>query len=301
MVWLILHQWILLLLAFLLGLLIGWWIWYRRERETVTEVQSEPQTIVAAAALPEQEIAAEPVALADVPTMQETRPRLYDTASDGPADDLKKISGIGPKLEGLLNDTGVYYFRQIRDWTPAEVAWIDSKLQFPGRIERDKWQAQAAILADGGDTDFASRYAKGETPSSYQGSQIDTLIGSTGAAAGATKASSAENAGAVDRASKYIADVHRYDPDAEEDIIRRIVNHLGIALQSRDASLVACSDKAERDQVANGFCAKKLGMDAETAQRAVEEVCQSMKADRNKQRVTFYYLLAKNAGKLDSI
>ncbi|MCI5048124.1 MAG: DUF2853 family protein [Aquisalinus sp.] len=298
MVWLILHQWILLLLAFLLGLLIGWWIWYRRDRdtETVGETGTHDTTVLAAAALAEPEPATDPLPVAEVPTMKETRPKLYDTATDGPADDLKKISGIGPKLEGLLNDTGVYYFRQIRDWTPAEVAWIDSKLQFPGRIERDKWQAQAAILADGGDTDFASRYDKGETPSSYQGSQIDTLMGAAGtAAAGGTSAAN------TDRASKYIDDVRRYDPDADEDVIRRIVNHLGIALQSRDASLVACSDKAERDQVAHGFCAKKLDMNEETAQRAVEEVCQSMKADRNKQRVTFYYLLAKNAGKLDAI
>ncbi|MCI5043841.1 MAG: DUF2853 family protein [Aquisalinus sp.] len=298
MVWLILHQWILLLLAFLLGLLIGWWIWYRRDRETesANETNIHDTSVLAAAALAEPEPVTNPLPADDASATQETKPTLYDTATDGPADDLKKISGIGPKLEELLNETGVYYFRQIRDWTPAEVAWIDSKLQFPGRIERDKWQAQAAILADGGDTDFASRYDKGETPSSYQGSQIDALM-STGGAATASERTTP----AVDRALKYIDDVRRYDPDADEDIIRRIVNHLGIALQSRDASLVACSDKAERDQVAHGFCAKKLGMDEETAQRAVEEVCQSMKADRNKQRVTFYYLLAQNAGKLDTI
>ena len=37
MFWLILHQWILLVLAFSLGLLIGWWIWARRSEDEVSE------------------------------------------------------------------------------------------------------------------------------------------------------------------------------------------------------------------------------------------------------------------------
>jgi NADH-quinone oxidoreductase subunit E len=63
------------------------------------------------------------------------------------ADDLKLISGVGPKLEGVLNDLGFWHFDQISKWTSAEIAWVDSRLKFKGRIERDDWVSQATVLA----------------------------------------------------------------------------------------------------------------------------------------------------------
>ena len=48
------------------------------------------------------------------------------------ADDLKRISGVGPKLEGVLNELGFWHFDQIAKWTEAEVAWVDSRLKFRG-------------------------------------------------------------------------------------------------------------------------------------------------------------------------
>lgn len=99
----------------------------------------------------------------------------------------------------------------------------------------------------------------------------------------------------------YIKDVNRYDAGADIERVRKVVNYCGIALRSRDASLVSCSDETERNRVRDGFCAKKLGMDTAAAEAAIEAVCATMKPDRNKQRVTFYYLLAKNAGKLASL
>lgn len=62
-------------------------------------------------------------------------------------DDLKRISGIGPKLEQVLNGLGVWTFAQIAGWAGGEVAWVDDYLQFKGRIARDTWQEQAARLA----------------------------------------------------------------------------------------------------------------------------------------------------------
>lgn len=95
-------------------------------------------------------------------------PFLYDSPADGPADDLKKISGIGPKYENRLNQLGVYYYRQIAVWAPGEVIWLDRTLGFPGRIARERWQEQANALLKGLATDFSARYDKGETPSSYE-------------------------------------------------------------------------------------------------------------------------------------
>ena len=63
-------------------------------------------------------------------------------------DDLKSISGIGPKLESVLNGLGIWTFRQIAGWTQEEVAWVDDYLSFKGRIGRDGWIAQAARLAE---------------------------------------------------------------------------------------------------------------------------------------------------------
>jgi len=62
-------------------------------------------------------------------------------------DDLKKISGVGPKLEGILNGLGIYKFEQISKWKKAEREWVDGYLKFKGRIDRDDWVSQAKKLA----------------------------------------------------------------------------------------------------------------------------------------------------------
>ena len=62
-------------------------------------------------------------------------------------DDLKLIVGIGPKLEQVLNGLGIWTFAQIAKWGEPEIAWADDYLQFPGRIARDGWVAQAKTLA----------------------------------------------------------------------------------------------------------------------------------------------------------
>ncbi|AHM02648.1 NADH-ubiquinone oxidoreductase chain E [Roseibacterium elongatum DSM 19469] len=78
----------------------------------------------------------------------EEAPETLGAPRDGGADDLKRISGVGPKLEGLLNEMGFYHFDQIAAWTPEQVAWVDNRLNFKGRIERDDWVAQARALAE---------------------------------------------------------------------------------------------------------------------------------------------------------
>lgn len=62
-------------------------------------------------------------------------------------DDLKKLSGVGPALEKRLHENGVTSFAQIAAWTEADVAEMDEKLSFKGRIEREGWIAQAKDLA----------------------------------------------------------------------------------------------------------------------------------------------------------
>ena len=64
-------------------------------------------------------------------------------------DDLKKLSGVGPALEKKLHENGVTSFAQIAAWTEADVADMDEKLSFKGRIEREGWIAQAQELTKG--------------------------------------------------------------------------------------------------------------------------------------------------------
>ena len=65
-------------------------------------------------------------------------------------DDLKRITGIGPKLERMLNANGISKFRQIAGWQDADIQAIDELLPaFHGRIRRDDWVGQARRLRDG--------------------------------------------------------------------------------------------------------------------------------------------------------
>jgi NADH-quinone oxidoreductase subunit E len=75
-------------------------------------------------------------------------------------DDLKVISGVGPKNEEILNSLGIYRFAQVAGWNEAQRAWVDSYLNFKGRIERDDWVKQADALARGGVEEYIRVFGK---------------------------------------------------------------------------------------------------------------------------------------------
>jgi NADH-quinone oxidoreductase subunit E len=62
------------------------------------------------------------------------------------ADDLQQIKGIGPKIAGILQELGIQRFEQIATWTPEKVDWVNERLSFKGRIEREEWIPQAKAL-----------------------------------------------------------------------------------------------------------------------------------------------------------
>ena len=89
-----------------------------------------------------------PKAAAPAAVAEAEAPVTLSAPRAGQGDDLKLIVGVGPKLESLLHELGFWHFDQIADWTPAQVAWVNSRLgTFRGRIERDDWIAQARKLA----------------------------------------------------------------------------------------------------------------------------------------------------------
>lgn len=63
------------------------------------------------------------------------------------ADDLKKVKGIGPKMEETLNQIGIFTFAQVSKMTKNEYDLLDSITgSFQGRAERDDWAGQANKL-----------------------------------------------------------------------------------------------------------------------------------------------------------
>lgn len=75
-------------------------------------------------------------------------------------DDLKLISGVGPKIEGILHELGIFTFAQVGAWKKAEREWVDGYLNFKGRIERDDWVKQAKALAKGGEAEYIRVFGK---------------------------------------------------------------------------------------------------------------------------------------------
>lgn len=101
-------------------------------------------------------------------------------------------------------------------------------------------------------------------------------------------------------AQDWLADVRKYVADADEKVVKAIVRYCGIALQKVDSSLVSFSDSKETDRVRENFLKKKLGLTNSDADldAAIASVGERMKADRTKNRVTVYYLLAEHFGQL---
>ena len=87
-----------------------------------------------------------------------TQPKGLKAPKKGGADDLQIIEGIGPVLEKLCHDMGIYHFDQIAGWGAPEIAWMDGNLKgFRGRVTRDKWVAQAKLIGEVGIEEFLIR------------------------------------------------------------------------------------------------------------------------------------------------
>lgn len=160
------EYWYLCLIALIIGVVTGWWIWARAaaavaapagSREPAAPLQpvkpeitpAEPMRFAASEPVP----AAEPV----TPVSVGTGPKI--AAAVGEADNLMLLKGVGPKLNGLLASLGIIRFDQIAAWTATEIAEVDAYLgSFKGRIVRDNWTEQADFLARGDKAGFEAKY-----------------------------------------------------------------------------------------------------------------------------------------------
>jgi hypothetical protein len=102
--------------------------------------------------------------------------------------------------------------------------------------------------------------------------------------------------------SDYLADIQRYDRHADSDTVQKIVRHIGLALKSRDGALVSFADAAQQADIRDNWCMRKLGeSDGARCDEAIAAVRAAMDGDTAKQRVTFYYLIARQLDRLDAL
>ena len=99
----------------------------------------------------------------------------------------------------------------------------------------------------------------------------------------------------------YIEDVRKYDSNADEEVVNKIVKRLGIALRNRDSRSVSCTSPSELKTVKQNWCMKRLELDDTKADETIEKVCARMKGVNTKSRVTFYYLCADESGTMQKV
>ncbi|AOF90775.1 NADH-quinone oxidoreductase subunit E [Sinorhizobium sp. RAC02] len=104
--------------------------------------------------------AKQPVAAAVGKPSLEDKNRPAGIARPETPDDLELISGVGPKIEGILHELGIFTFAQVAGWKKAERDWVDGYLNFKGRIDRDDWVKQAKALAKGGEAEYIRVFGK---------------------------------------------------------------------------------------------------------------------------------------------
>jgi predicted flap endonuclease-1-like 5' DNA nuclease len=188
------------------GLLTAWLIWGGRREQADVYVDPEPLRAPPVAAA--EPVAAQPVATMPVP--EPVAPVAFSAppvaadpvvvpivaapvaaaaigltaigipAAVGAADDLELIKGIGPKLNGVLNDLGVHRFDQIANWTADDVDKVDDHLgAFKDRIGQEEWIPQAKLLAAGNHSEWQRIYGAvgGGVAAAATGAAAMTAIG----------------------------------------------------------------------------------------------------------------------------
>ena len=101
--------------------------------------------------------------------------------------------------------------------------------------------------------------------------------------------------------SPYIKDIKKYRVKPDEKAVEKLYRRMAGVLGRKDAATVAASDKKELARVKYNFISKRLGVKGDKADAAIEAVCKKMKKDRQKNRLTFYYLLANELGKVSRL
>ena len=121
------------------------------EEEPVIEEEAAPQEVVEEvseeADIESAPVSLEPAAPVEKASAEESAPveapREVGAGDEFPDDELTRIRGVGAATARQLKKLGIKSFAQIAAWTEEDVAAMDEKLSFKGRIEREGWIEQA--------------------------------------------------------------------------------------------------------------------------------------------------------------
>ena len=185
---LIAAYWPFLLVAFLIGIAVAWFVFVANRKASVISVEPKKdvldeggspakrnhalidapkavsQDVGQMSANANSDAVAAAPAIADAeagPAITPSQPVKAAPATPNivGGDDLTVIKGLGPKIAALLNNLGITTYKQIADWDDAEIDRIDAQLdRFAGRIRRDNWVDQAKLLTKGDADGFADLF-----------------------------------------------------------------------------------------------------------------------------------------------
>jgi hypothetical protein len=101
---------------------------------------------------------------------------------------------------------------------------------------------------------------------------------------------------------EHKATVAKYSSTVNAAALDTMAKNYALVLSNKDSQFVSCGDDSERTTVRENFLKKKLGLTNPDAEldAAIESICLTMKEDRFKSRLAFYYLLAEKFNKLST-
>jgi len=159
---------VVIVIALVIGLLVGWWLFSRSRSDRAVEDQSPKVKITEGHSLADEQAAA----VADL-AGQFLRVDVHAQlpGASGPPDDLQLLKGVGSKLAARLNENGIIRFDQLASLTPEQVALLDARMEpFGGRLTRDRLIEQAGYLARGDREGFEARFGSlGGVPPAFRG------------------------------------------------------------------------------------------------------------------------------------
>jgi len=147
MAWFIGQSAIVILAAFLLGVLVGWLVRGRRVAPSETEPsETVPSVVEASVVAPSVVPASE--AVPEVVAASETVPEVVA------AEDLERVEGVGPKMADALLQAGIRTYAQLAaaDEAALRQAIEAAGLKFAPSLVT--WSKQAQLLADGDEEGF---------------------------------------------------------------------------------------------------------------------------------------------------
>ena len=170
MAWFIGQSAVMILLAFLIGLLVGWLIWGQLRRAAPAAVV-EPAAVVVepAAVVAEPVVIAEPATPVHIPaprTESASEPVAEPVEAEVPEphadlvpvaaliDDLARIEGIGPKISAALVAAGIRTFAGLAESTEDELTKAIGEAGITFAPSMYTWAQQARLLADGDEEGF---------------------------------------------------------------------------------------------------------------------------------------------------